>query len=408
MCLGNTLSQPTNLSLETRREVVLRSYTMFRPTLQAREHYVPFVKRPFEWGIHGSANLATFCCVLRVTCCHRVRFSCYLRQNGATINASKFKVLPSRLFPHIRCSSVEFGANSPKFTQDSLQIQGCEFVRISDEFVPICTLSLSYSTLIAFRYLIMSQTLSQLASLQSRPDAAADTLAQHQAPHRGWIRNLGTQTPAPWHGPSNWGYGLPRLGVAPRPRDTDSHAVAWPSDWGNGLPRLAMANGLEDTHSYALAWPLELGIQTPSPWRDPSSWGYGLPCLGVALGIGDTDSHALVPPLKWGIRSPTPCRGTSTWGYGLPRIGEASQVGDSDSHALAWPLELGLWTPKPLHGPWTWGYGLFHLGVASQIVDTDSHAFGIGVVPLIGDTDSHRLAWPLEWGIRTPTPSPVT
>ena len=26
---------------------------------------VPFVKRPFEWGIHGGATLASFCCVLR-------------------------------------------------------------------------------------------------------------------------------------------------------------------------------------------------------------------------------------------------------------------------------------------------------------------------------------------------------
>ena len=55
------------------------------------------------------------------------------------------------------------------------------FARISCEFVPLCTLSLSYSAFIAFRYLIMSQTLSQLVSLQSRPDAAADTVAQYQA-----------------------------------------------------------------------------------------------------------------------------------------------------------------------------------------------------------------------------------
>ena len=83
---------------------------------------VPFVKRPFEWETHGGANLATFCCVLRVTWCHCVRFSCYLRQNGATINVSKFKVLTSHLFPHIWCCSVESGANSPKFTQYSHKI----------------------------------------------------------------------------------------------------------------------------------------------------------------------------------------------------------------------------------------------------------------------------------------------
>ena len=55
------------------------------------------------------------------------------------------------------------------------------FVGISYEFVPLCTLSLSYSALIAFRYVIMSQTLSQLASLQSRPDGPAGTLERYKA-----------------------------------------------------------------------------------------------------------------------------------------------------------------------------------------------------------------------------------
>ena len=59
---------------------------------------LPCVKRPFEWEIHGSANLAFFCCVLRVTWCHHVRFLCYLRHNGGTINVSKFEVVTSRLF----------------------------------------------------------------------------------------------------------------------------------------------------------------------------------------------------------------------------------------------------------------------------------------------------------------------
>ena len=72
----------------------------------------------------ADASLAIFG---RVTWCHRVCFSCYLRQNNGTINVSKFKLSNSRLFPHIRCCSVEPGANSPKFTQDSLQIQRCEF-----------------------------------------------------------------------------------------------------------------------------------------------------------------------------------------------------------------------------------------------------------------------------------------
>ena len=99
---------------------------------------VPFVKRPFEWEIHGSANLATFCCVLRVTWCHRVCFLCYLRQNGGTINVSKFEVLASCLFPHIRCCSVEPGANLPnfthRFTQHSHKFKTVNFVRMSYEF----------------------------------------------------------------------------------------------------------------------------------------------------------------------------------------------------------------------------------------------------------------------------------
>ena len=90
-------------------------------------HNVPFMKRPFEWGICGGANLAAVCCVLCATWCHFVCFSCHLRQHGATRNVSQFKALTSRLFPHIRCCSVESGANSPQFTQDSHQIQGCEF-----------------------------------------------------------------------------------------------------------------------------------------------------------------------------------------------------------------------------------------------------------------------------------------
>ena len=52
-----------------------------------------------------------------------------------------------------------------------------DITRILYEFVPLCTFSLSYSALITFRYLIMSQKLSQLAFPQSRPKAAANTLA---------------------------------------------------------------------------------------------------------------------------------------------------------------------------------------------------------------------------------------
>ena len=53
---------------------------------------VPFLKRPFEWGVCGGTNLATFWCVLRVIWCHGVRFSCYLCQDAATMNVSKFRV----------------------------------------------------------------------------------------------------------------------------------------------------------------------------------------------------------------------------------------------------------------------------------------------------------------------------
>ena len=40
---------------------------------------VPFVNRPFESEVHGTVNFTYFCCVLLVTWCQRVRFSCYLR-----------------------------------------------------------------------------------------------------------------------------------------------------------------------------------------------------------------------------------------------------------------------------------------------------------------------------------------
>ena len=55
-----------------------------------------------------------------------------------------------------------------------------KFVQILHEFAPLCTVSLSYNSHILS--LTMSrQTLSHVASLQSRPDAASDTLAQYQA-----------------------------------------------------------------------------------------------------------------------------------------------------------------------------------------------------------------------------------
>ena len=67
-------------------------YTLIVLVLSMRGYYtcptswrlcVPCVNRPFEWEIHGSVNLTTFCCVLRLTWCHhRVRFLCYLCQKA--------------------------------------------------------------------------------------------------------------------------------------------------------------------------------------------------------------------------------------------------------------------------------------------------------------------------------------
>ena len=77
-----------------------------------RRRRAPFENRSFECGACGGANLATFSSVLRVSWCHRVCFSCYLRQNGYTINVYNFKVLTNRLFPHIRCCWVRPCENS--------------------------------------------------------------------------------------------------------------------------------------------------------------------------------------------------------------------------------------------------------------------------------------------------------
>ena len=59
--------------------------------------------------------------------------------------------------------------------------------------------------------------------------------------------------------------------------DTDSHALVWPlelrirtptlqcgpSSWGYGLPRFGVAPGVRDMDSHTSVWPLELGIRTP-------------------------------------------------------------------------------------------------------------------------------------------------
>ena len=103
--------------------------------------YVPCVKRPFEWDIHVSVNLATCCYVLRVSWCQRVCFSCYLHQNVGTTNVCRCEVSTSHLVRHIRWCSVKCGVNSPKFThrftQDSHESEIVNLVRIRTKFARI-------------------------------------------------------------------------------------------------------------------------------------------------------------------------------------------------------------------------------------------------------------------------------
>ena len=60
-----------------------------------------FLDRPFEWDIHGTVNSTTFSCVLRVTSCHRLRVSCYLRPKRGPTNVCKLQVLSSHMVQHI-------------------------------------------------------------------------------------------------------------------------------------------------------------------------------------------------------------------------------------------------------------------------------------------------------------------
>ena len=122
--------------------------------------------------------LAFFCFVSLVTWCHCVCFSCYLRQNGGTINVSKFEDFTSRLCPHIPCCSVKSGASLPyfthRFTQNAHKSETGICVQICKTFRPILyefRTSWSHIALFhfptalnAFRHLNMSQTLSQLPS----------------------------------------------------------------------------------------------------------------------------------------------------------------------------------------------------------------------------------------------------
>ena len=70
------------------------------------------------------------------------------------------------------------------FTVDSHIQENVKFARISYEFTLISTTSLSHSSQSLSSHLLLTmsqQTMSQLASLASRPEPAADTLAHYQA-----------------------------------------------------------------------------------------------------------------------------------------------------------------------------------------------------------------------------------
>ena len=76
-CTGR--ANPT-VNKTQRRHVGTEGTTLlFAAHKPAIDTNVPFVNRPFESEIHGTVNLTYFCCVLLVTWCHCVRFSCYLR-----------------------------------------------------------------------------------------------------------------------------------------------------------------------------------------------------------------------------------------------------------------------------------------------------------------------------------------
>ena len=92
---------------------------------------------------------------------------------------------------HIRWDLVEYEIHASKFTQKftlgshnhETEI-GTKFVPISYEYARLSTVSLSHSSQSLSLPILLTmsqQTSSHLASLQSCPDPAADTLAQYQA-----------------------------------------------------------------------------------------------------------------------------------------------------------------------------------------------------------------------------------
>ena len=83
-----------------------------------------------------------------------------------------------------------------------------------------------------------------------------------------------------WHSPSNWGYGPPRLGVAPEVALAISTFV-WPLELGIRTPFLGVAPRVAHTTIHAFVWPLKLGIRTPAHRPGPSKWRYGSPCFGL-------------------------------------------------------------------------------------------------------------------------------
>ena len=140
--MGNKGEEPLGgckLSITVIRRPVPNQPKLFR--MRCGVPFVLFLSRPFERQIHGTVNLTTFCYLLRVLWCHRVRFSCYFCQKRGTVNLCKIEGLTSHLV-HI------FGGDrsNPTFTHRISHINSrwihrfttlrnsYEFVRNSHEF----------------------------------------------------------------------------------------------------------------------------------------------------------------------------------------------------------------------------------------------------------------------------------
>ena len=72
-------SYPAPLLQPLDSKLHISQHPLLQPPHSELHIHVPFVNRTFESEIQGTMNFTTFCCVLLVTWCHRVRFSSYLR-----------------------------------------------------------------------------------------------------------------------------------------------------------------------------------------------------------------------------------------------------------------------------------------------------------------------------------------